>query len=297
MTDHWLGRPVADRLIAEATEAVAEGRARGWPPPRLVSLHRGEPTPYAFYLGRQARIAQAAGLEFEPRALPAGASAAELDRALRDLERDAAVHAVILEHPLPPPLDFHGALAALSPWKDVDGVGWTNLGRLAAGAPCQAPAVARAALALLDHYGRPPAGRRIAVVGRSATVGLPLAMLLLLRGAEGDATVTVAHSRTPDLSRALADAEIVVSCVGHPRLLGRSELPRGAVLVDVGLSAEPDPERPGASRAVGDADAGALEGWAGAITPVPGGVGPVTVAMLMSQVVRAWRAANAGERP
>jgi methylenetetrahydrofolate dehydrogenase (NADP+) / methenyltetrahydrofolate cyclohydrolase len=281
---------VADALLAQARAAVGAGVARGWRVPRLASVHRDAATPFSAYLRQQAKIAAAAGLEFRAHPLTSPADQPALEATLAALDGDRAVHGVLVEHPLPPPFDFHRALRRLRPEKDVDGVGWQNLGRLLAGHPLQVPAVARAAVALLRAHGFALAGRRIGVVGRSPTVGLPLALLLLLRGESGDATVTVAHSRTPDLAGALAGCDAVISCAGRPGLLRRSVVPRGAVVIDVGLSSVADPERPGASRMVGDADAEDLEGWAAAITPVPGGVGPVTVAMLMANAVLGWEA-------
>jgi methylenetetrahydrofolate dehydrogenase (NADP+)/methenyltetrahydrofolate cyclohydrolase len=155
------------------------------------------------------------------------------------------------------------------------------------------PAVALAALAIARHYRLPIDGQPVTVVGRSDTVGLPLALLLTARAPGPDATVTVAHSRTPDLRAALARARVVFSCAGRPGLLTRAVVPEGAAVVDVGLSSVPDATRPSGMRMVGDADPVSLEGWASALTPVPGGVGPVTVASLMASVTRAWEMSRA----
>lgn len=283
------GRPVAEALRAEIRAAVAEGTARGRPPPSVVSVHRGGATPFSVYLRHQRRQAEELGLAFRDEALPPGADALGLAEALARLDGDPSVDGVLVEHPLPPEMDFAGAVGHLSPEKDLDGVSAENLGRLVQGRPTQVPAVARAALRIARHYRLALAGRPVAVVGRSPTVGIPLALLLLVRGAQGDATVTVAHSQTPALARALAPAEVIFSAVGHPGLLDRSNVPEGASVIDVGLSTVPDPNRPGAVRSVGDADAASLEGWVGALTPVPGGVGPVTVAELFAGAVGAWR--------
>jgi methylenetetrahydrofolate dehydrogenase (NADP+)/methenyltetrahydrofolate cyclohydrolase len=154
--------------------------------------------------------------------------------------------------------------------------------------------VAQAAVDIARHYRLPIAGERVVVLGRSETVGLPLALLLAGRGPGGNATVTVLHSRSPDLKESLSKARTIFSCVGHPGLLTRATVPEGAHVVDVGVSSVPDPARPGAAKAVGDADAAALDGWAASLTPVPGGVGPVTVAELMASTVRAWTLQVAG---
>jgi 5,10-methylene-tetrahydrofolate dehydrogenase/methenyl tetrahydrofolate cyclohydrolase len=172
--------------------------------------------------------------------------------------------------------------------KDVDGVGAASLGRLVAGQPIHVPAVARAAVLLVRHHGVALRGRRVTVLGRSETVGLPLAMLLVARGLGAEATVTIAHSQTESIETALDRAEVIFSAVGRPGLLDRTNVPRGASVVDVGLSSVPDASSPSGQRAAGDANAEDLEGWAGALTPVPGGVGPVTVGALMENTVNAW---------
>ena len=290
VTERLEGRPVAAAIDA----ATSERARRGTQPPKLVSVHRDVDSPFRFYLKRQAKAAAAVGIAFDEQGIPEDAAPSVLLDAMHRLDAEEDVHAVLLEHPLPPPLDFLGAIACLRPEKDVDGVGLENLGRLVAQRPLHVPAVARAALAIARHYHVPLEGERVAVVGRSETVGLPLALLLAGRGEGVSATVTVAHSRTRALGRALSDARTIFSCVGRPGLLDRSVVPEGAYVIDVGLSSVPDASAPGGSRAVGDADANSLEGWAGGLTPVPGGVGPVTVAALMDGVVRARDLRSAG---
>ncbi len=240
-------------------------------------------------------MASSVGIGFRSVALASGVSNADLRSAVRALGQDPAVDAVLLQHPLPAPLDFYGAVGALPMAKDVDGVGRANLGALVAQHPVQAPAVARAVLAILRHYAIPVAGHRVAVLGRSSTVGLPLALLLASRGRPGDAAVTILHSAVPDLPRSLGPQEVVVSCAGRPGLLTRTVVPRGAAVVDVGLSSVLDPSTPNGRRAVGDADAASLDGWASDLTPTPGGVGPVTVAQLMQNVVSGWEHPSTGE--
>lgn len=288
MTTSLLGPPVAERILSEARAAVERGRATGRPPVGLVSLHRATTSPFSVYLKQQGKAAAAAGITFRSEALPPAADARILAETVTRWNADPTVHAVLLEHPLPAEMDFLGAVDRLAVEKDVDGVGPENLGRLVARRPVQVPAVAEAALAIARHYALPTAGRRVTVIGRSETVGVPLALLLLARGAGGDATVTVAHSKTAELRRALLDAELIFSCAGAPGLLDRSNVPKGATVIDVGLSTVPDPTRPSGVRIAGDADGASLDGWAGALTPVPGGVGPVTVACLMANAVRGW---------
>ena len=288
MTTRLEGKPVADRLD-EATRAALRAVPAGSPPPCLASVHRGVDSPFRYYLRRQAKAAAALGISFRDEALRAEDGPNDLVERLTALDGDPSVHAVILEHPLPPPFDFYRAIAALRPQKDVDGVGTANLGRLVAQSPVHVPAVALAAVEIARHYRLPLEGERVVVLGRSETVGLPLALLLAGKGIGLNASVTILHSRSRDLKGGLANARTIFSCVGRPGLLTREVVPEGAYIVDVGISTVPDPQRPGNSRTVGDADFAGLEGWAGGVTPVPGGVGPVTVARLMANALDSYR--------
>lgn len=293
MTLRLEGKPVAETLDAESRTAIRSAPA-GTRPPALVSVHRGVESPFRFYLKRQAKAAAQVGVGFREESLAPSAGPSELAERLRALDQDPNVHAVLLEHPLPPPFDFYGAVAELRPEKDVDGVSPANLGRLVAQHPAHIPAVALGAVAIARYYKVPLEGEHVVVLGRSETVGLPLALLLAGKSQGIHATVTIVHSRSHDLRASLADARTIFSCVGRPALLNRSNVPEGANVIDVGISSVPDPNRPGVPMAVGDADATALEGWAGALTPVPGGVGPVTVAQLMASTVLAWQRLTAG---
>ncbi len=294
MTARLEGRPVAE-AIDRASRASIASVGGGTPPPSLVSVHRGVDSPFRFYLRRQAKAATALGIAFRDASLDPGDGPEELSATLRSLDRDPAVHAVLVEHPLPAPFDFYRSLDELRPEKDVDGVGARNLGRLLEHRPVHIPAVAQAAVAIARHYRLPLEGEATVVLGRSTTVGLPLAILLATPPPGANAAVTVLHSRSGELATRLAGARTIFSCVGKPGLLHRGNVPEGAHIVDVGLSTIPDPEHPGSSLGVGDADARSLDGWAGSLTPVPGGVGPVTVAELMASTVRAWQRLVRGE--
>lgn len=294
MTVRLEGKPVAEG-IDEATRKAVRSIPAGELPPCLVSVHRGVDSPFRFYLKRQAKAAAALGISFRDEPLRPEDGPQELIERLAALDRDAGVHAVLLEHPLPPPFDFYGAVAALRPAKDVDGVGTANLGRLVAQRPVQVPAVALAAVAIARHYRLPIAGERVAVLGRSETVGLPLALLLAGKGIGLNATVTVVHSKSRDLKGALETARTIFSCMGRPGMLTRAVVPEGSFVVDVGVATVPDPGRPGSSKTSGDADFENLDGWAAGVTPVPGGVGPVTVAKLMANTLEAYRLLAAKE--
>ena len=283
------GKPVAE-AIDRGTRAAIAGAAAGVAPPSLVSVHLGRDSPFRFYLRRQAKAAAALGITFRDVPLAATDGPEELVATLRTLDRDASVHGVLVEHPLPPPFDFFRAIEELRPLKDIDGVSPRSLGLLVGQRPVHVPAVARAALRIAQHYRLPLDGESTAVVGRSPTVGLPLAVLLASPAPGANAAVEVLHSKSGDLASRLAPIRTIFSCVGRPGLLNRTTVPQGAHVVDVGISSVSDPDRPGQQKAVGDADARALDGWAGSLTPVPGGVGPVTVAELMAATVRSWQA-------
>ncbi len=288
MTVRLEGKPVAE-AIDQATRSAVRSLPAGEPAPCLASVHRGVDSPFRYYLKRQAKAAAALGISFRDEPLGPEDGPQELIERLAALDRDAGVHAVLLEHPLPPPFDFYRAVATLRPAKDVDGVGTANLGRLVAQMPVQVPAVALAAVEIARHYRLPIEGERVVVLGRSETVGLPLALLLAGKGIGLNATVTVVHSKTRDLKAALANARTIFSCMGRAGMLTREVVPEGSCIVDVGVSTVPDPARPGSSKTTGDADFESLDGWAAGVTPVPGGVGPVTVAKLMAATLEAQR--------
>jgi len=282
-----------DRATREALRAAPDGTAG----PCLASVHRGLEGPFSRYLRGQRKAAEALGLRFREEVIDPEEGPSGLVARVRALDQDGSVHGVLVEHPLPPPYDFSAAIGQLRAEKDVDGVGTENLGRLLTGRPGHAPAVCLAALAVARHYMLPIEGQPVAVVGRSGTVGLPLALLLTRRTPGPNATVTVAHSRTPDLARALSTSKTIFTCAGSPHLLTRTVVPEGASVVDIGLASMPDPSRPSGARMVGDADPDSLEGWARALSPVPGGVGPVTVAQLMWNTVSAWQTLTGRETP
>ena len=288
MTRRLSGDPAADALLQSCEGSIAEGLRKKRPRPVLASVHRAGPAPFQFYLRQQIRAAERVGAEVRDVVLPASPWPTDLPSLLGRLDADPTVHGILLEHPLPPNWPYVEAIRQLRPEKDVDGVSPASLGLLASRQPLQVPAVVRGALRLAEHHGIALAGRRVAVVGRSETVGWPLATVLAAPGPLGNATVTVAHSKTPDLRASLAGSEVIFSCAGVPNLLDRTNVPEGASVIDVGLTEAPDPARPGKSHVVGDANAPDLDGWAGALSPVPGGVGPVCVAALFANLVGAW---------
>lgn len=288
-----VGKPVADRIYEETRHRWGE-HLTGQTPPCLASVAVGEDGPFRLYQRQQKRTAERHGITFREVVMPVDASEFEIRRQLEGLSADPGVHGILLQHPLPKPLDFFTLASVISPEKDIDGVGMANLGRLVARKPLHVPAVALATIEILKFYGLSPSRKRVTVLGRSETVGLPTALLLLMKGQWGDATVTVAHSGTPELDQVILESEIVIACAGKPGIVHRSNVRRGATVVDVGISPVADPSKPGGVAMVGDAKREELLGWAGAITPVPGGVGPVTVAELMRNTVVGWEMVSGG---
>jgi methylenetetrahydrofolate dehydrogenase (NADP+)/methenyltetrahydrofolate cyclohydrolase len=270
VTDLLEGKGSAAAIREETAEAAQRLRATGVVPTLALVLATADGSA-AWYTRAISRAGEKVGVDVRVERLPDDAPAAEVRATLRRLSADPGVHGIILQTPLPPGVDGVEVAGDIAADKDVDGANPLSLGRLTAGLPAFAPATAAAVMRLLDDHGVALSGRRAVVVGRSLVVGKPVAMLLLAR----DATVTVCHSRTADLAVHTAAADVLVAAVGRPRMLGAEHVGPGAVVIDVGTT----PDESGTL--VGDVDTAAVTGRAGAVTPVPGGVGPVTTALLL----------------
>ncbi|MFQ5919133.1 MAG: bifunctional 5,10-methylenetetrahydrofolate dehydrogenase/5,10-methenyltetrahydrofolate cyclohydrolase [Thermoplasmata archaeon] len=281
------GRELAHAIQGEVATAVGR-EADGGTTLTLVSLQVGDDPGTRAYARVLARACREVGMRFEARGLSAGTTQSELIAEIQALNADPEVHGLLVHRPLAAPLDPYRVSEAVRPTKDVDGLHPSNLGRLLTGQPGIVPATPVAVRDLLLHYGHAPAGKHVAIVGRSDIVGRPLAALLMQKDPRSNATVTVAHSRTTDLERHTRAAGIVVVAVGQPGVLRKDMIRPGAVVVDVGINSVPDPERPGRRRLVGDVAFEEVEAVAGAVSPVPGGVGPVTVAALLRNTVEAF---------
>ncbi|AHH18061.1 bifunctional protein FolD [Nocardia nova SH22a] len=275
------GKQLAADLNAETKQRAAALAGSG-AAPRLVLVVANDDPASGWYVGSLQRAAGKLGIECETNDLGAAASADEILSALAKLSDDPAVDAVMLQTPLPTGVELNDVSSAIAAAKDVDGVSPLSLGLLAAGLPGFAPATSRAVVELAKHHDIPLSGRHVAVVGRSNVVGKPLAQLLLAE----NATVTVCHSRTTDLPAVTSAADVVVAAVGRAGLIGGDHVREGAVVIDVGTNEGPD------GGIVGDVDAASVGGRAAALSPVPGGVGPVTTALLMRHVVEAAEAAR-----
>ena len=269
------GRELAADIRAGTAARAAELAAAGRPP-RLTVVTATDDEASAWYVRSITTAAGKAGIGCEVEDLGAAASASGIEAQLAALSGDPTVDAIIVTTPLPGGARLAELAEAIDPGKDVDGANPVSLGRLMTGLPAFAPATAEAVLRLLDHHEVALEGRRAVVVGRSAVVGKPVAQLLLDR----NATVTICHSRTRDLAAVTREAEVLVVAAGRAGLIGPGFVAPGAIVVDVGTNATPD------GGVAGDVDP-AVADVAGALSPVPGGVGPVTTALLLRHVTMA----------
>ena len=280
------GRKTAAAIVAEVAAGVADLRAARGIVPGLAVVRVGEDPASAVYVRNKLRQTEAAGMHAREHALAAQTSESELLALVGRLNEDDAVHGILVQLPLPPHVPSDRILQAVRPDKDVDGFHVVNAGRLASGLSGPVPCTPLGCLLLLRELGTPLAGRRAVVLGRSNIVGKPMAALLLRE----DCTVTIAHSRTVDLPALAREADILVAAVGRREMIRGDWIKPGAVVLDVGINrvADGDGRAPGGkSRLVGDVAFAEALGIAGAITPVPGGVGPMTVACLLRNTLQA----------
>ena len=271
------GTALAGRIIEETAKRAADLTGRTGRAPCLATVLVGEDPASVTYVRMKRNRCRKAGIESRHVELPVDTTTEQLVGTLRELSADPTVHGILLQHPMGPHIDERAAFEAIAPEKDVDGVTFASFATMSFGLPGFVSCTPGGIMRLLDEYGVDPAGKRAVVVGRSAILGKPAGMLLLAR----DATVTYCHSRTADLSAAVREADIVVAAVGRPRLIRGQDIKPGAVVVDAGYNAGN----------VGDVDFGSAMERASLITPVPGGVGPMTIATLLEQTVEAAVAA------
>ena len=271
------GRALAQELRAQAQAAIADLRERSGRGPGLAVVQVEGDAASSRYVRTIGKLCAAVGAGFRHELLPAGTAQAELDSVIAALNTDPAVDGVLIQLPLPAGLSAEQAIMGLDYRKDIDGVHPINAGLLAQGRAAFAPNTPAGGIELLRRYGVELRGKRAAVVGRSAIVGRPMAQLLTL----ADATVTVCHSRTADLGAVLRECELVCVAAGRPGLVTADMIRPGAVVVDFGTNVRED------GSMVGDVEFASVAEIAGAITPVPGGTGPVTNAMLIKNLITA----------
>jgi len=272
------GKAVAARLRAEVAKAAIDLRAHGVAPTLAVVLVGDDPAS-AVYVRNKTNAAREANVDVRDHKLPATTTQAELLALVDALNRDPGVDGILVQMPLPPQLDADAVIGALDPAKDVDGLHPYNLGHLAQGRPRFVPCTPSGCMRLLAEVNAELVGARAVVIGRSLLVGKPIALLL----ANANATVTMCHSRTRDLAGEVQRADIVVAAVGRPEIVRGEWIKPGAIVLDIGINRTPD------GKLIGDVEYAAAAQRASAITPVPGGVGPMTIACLLDNTVTATR--------
>jgi len=270
------GKALAANLRRELAPRVAALVARGVRPGLAMILVGDDPASQV-YVRNKARACAETGVESRHITLPVDVDQADMLAAIAALNADPAIHGILVQLPLPAHIDADRVLEAIAPHKDVDGFHPMNTGALLAGRPGFVPCTPAGIMVMLDRTGVALRGKRAVVVGRSNIVGKPMALLLLQR----DATVTICHSKTDDLPALTREADVLVAALGRPKAIGPTMVKPGACVIDVGINRLDD------GTLAGDVDTAATQAVAGWITPVPGGVGPMTVAMLIASCVRA----------
>ncbi len=287
------GKSVAADVVNKVKAMTTDLVAKNGPQPGIAVVIVGEDPASQVYVASKSRTAKECGFLSVQHALPAETSEASLLKLIDDLNRDSSIHGILVQLPLPDHIDSGKVIQAIAPEKDVDGFHFINVGKLGTGELETAfvPCTPAGSMLLIERArGKDLSGLNAVVLGRSNIVGKPMANLLLA----ANCTVTVAHSRTKDLAALARTADILIAAVGRPQMVKGDWIKPGATVIDVGINRIPAPEKgEGKTRLVGDVDFAEAEKLAGAITPVPGGVGPMTIAMLMANtLVSAYLAAG-----
>jgi len=271
------GNRLRDEIVARLGAEIA---AAGAPPVCLATVLVGDDGPSQRYVRNKHIQAAKAGMVSRNEILPASAGQAAVEKVVADLAADPSVHGILVQSPLPAGYDEEAVLRLIPGDKDVDGLTTESMGRLVRGLPGLVGCTPLGVIRLLERYGVATSGRRVVVIGRSMLVGLPLSILMARKGI--DATVTIAHSRSGDITDLCREADIVVGAAGVPRMITAAHVKPGATVIDVGISRTD-------AGIVGDVDFDAVQAVAGAITPMPGGTGPMTIACLLENTLTAAR--------
>ena len=286
------GVAVARAVRADVASEVAELRARGITPGLTVVIVGADPASQSYVKSKEKASAEV-GMKGEIIRLPSNASQRDLEALIDRLNADGTVHGILVQSPLPTHMDTNTVVRRIAPEKDVDGFHPVNVGKMLIGekngfSPCTPLGVQE----LLVRYGVSTAGQDVVIIGRSNIVGKPMAALLVQSGVGGDCTVTICHSRTRDLASHTRRADIVIAAIGKPEAITGDMIRPGAVVIDVGINRVPDDSVSRGYRLVGDVHYESASQVASVISPVPGGVGPMTIAMLLKNTVRAARQAG-----
>lgn len=285
-----LARKIEEEVASEVTELKQKGIT-----PHLTVVLVGEDPASRVYVGSKGKACERAGISSETLTLPETTTQAELLKVVRSLNQNSDVHGILVQLPLPGDLDADEVLEVLNPAKDVDGFTPANIGKLLLGFPYTVACTPAGIIAIMDHYDVPVEGSDVVILGRSNIVGKPLAALLMQKARGRNCTVTVCHSRTKDIAAYTRRADIIVAAIGSPGFLKADMVREGCVVIDVGINRVNDHTAKRGYRLVGDADFEALESIASFITPVPGGVGPLTVGMLLRNTVKTARTCGCPE--
>ncbi|MFN5962822.1 MAG: bifunctional 5,10-methylenetetrahydrofolate dehydrogenase/5,10-methenyltetrahydrofolate cyclohydrolase [Verrucomicrobiota bacterium] len=283
------GKAISSKVLGECRTEIDSLKASGITPGLAVVIVGDDPASQA-YVGSKVRTCRDLGMHSQHIALPAATSQDDLLAVIHSLNADPAIHGILVQSPPPPHINEAEIVRTIRPDKDVDGFHPENVAKLAMESPdAFVPCTPLGCQRLLLEYQIPTAGARVVVIGRSMIVGKPLALLLMARGPGGDATVTIAHSRTRDLPAVCREADILIAAIGRPRFVTPEFIRPGAVVIDVGINRVPDATAKNGYRITGDVDFEAVAPLCSAITPVPGGVGPMTIAMLIGNTLNATR--------
>lgn len=282
------GKQTSQTIRVEIKEAVGEMTADGTRPPGLAVVIVGEDPASQVYVRNKKRAAEECGFHSVVLEKPDTISEEELLGVVRELNDDPAIDGILVQLPLPKHIDEDKVTLTIDPDKDVDGFHPVNLGRLAGGNPRFVACTPRGCQELLMRYRIETEGAHAVVIGRSNIVGTPMALLLMQKSKGGNATVTVCHSRTDDIGKVCREADIIIAAIGKPRFVTADMVKHGATVIDVGINRIEDKTRKSGTRLVGDVDFEEVSKKAGAITPVPGGVGPMTIAMLLQNTLQSW---------
>jgi len=281
------GKKISNDIKDEITEAVAQMKTYGEKTPHLAAVIVGEDGASLTYVGSKVRACARVGFESTLVQLPADITEADLLAKIQELNVDAEIDGFIVQLPLPSHIDTQKVLLAVDPKKDVDGFHPENFGKLALDMETFIPATPYGIMELLRRYDINTSGKHTVVIGRSHIVGRPISILMSRKGQPGDSTVTLTHSRTKDLASFTKNADIVISALGVPNFLTADMVKEGAVIIDVGITRVPDNTTTKGYVITGDVDFEAVREKASYITPVPGGVGPMTIAMLLQNTLLA----------
>jgi len=282
------GKAIAEKIHQETAARVAKLKAERGLTPGLAVVLVGEDPASKIYVGMKAKKCVELGIYSDKRVLSKDATMAEVLALVDELNRDPKIHGILVQSPPPPQIDEDKVVESIRPEKDVDCFHPVNVGKMLIGKtegfyPCTPYGVMK----LLEHSGVDPAGKHAVIIGRSNIVGKPMMALLMQKAKGANATVTVCHSRTPDIAELTRQADILVACIGKPEFVTAAMVKEGAVVIDVGINRVEDANAPKGYRVVGDVAFAEVSRKASLITPVPGGVGPMTIAMLMSNAVKA----------